>query len=201
MSSQISLIQAREDHYIRCFGSFSDPVMHSTDHAVPHIDIYQFPPSGDREWWLLVTGGMSDLSQTLPHGKRHRTELLMYVQEPTGWMFDALKGLAEYPFKHNTFFHWGHTIPEGRVMTAQTSLLTASLLMPPYFENPEVDNLTLEGDPVHFLWFIPITHAELAYAEQYGGLYPQVDGKPTLADLMEELEFDPVVDEGRKSIV
>lgn len=182
-----------EAHYEKHFGPIEEPVMHSTDDADPHIDMYQFRPRGYRDYWTLVTGGMSNQSQPLPDGSRHYTELLMYVREPRDWMFGLLKKLAAYPFEQDTFFHWGHTVSEGDTVTAQPSLLTGVILLPPYFEEPRFDNLAFMGDPLHFLWCIPITDAELTYAQEHGGF--------ALAERMEEIEFDIVVDEGRRSIV
>lgn len=183
----------REEHYQQHFGLMRVPIMHSTDDAEPHIDIYQFPPAGDRDFWTLITGGMSNLPQTLADGRQHATELLMYVRQPQPWMFTALKVLAEYPARYQTFFHWGHTIGYGQVTKTVPTLLTAFILLPPLFERDDFDTLKYDGDPVHFLWCVPITEHERAYAEEYGGM--------AFADLMKNADFDIVVNESRESII
>ncbi len=183
----------REEHYQQHFGPLCQQIMHSTNDVDPHIDIYQFPPYGERDYWTLITGGMSNLPQTLPDGKQYSTELLMYVREPRPWMFHALKGLAEFPARYQTFFYWGHTIKYGKVTEAAPTLLTAFLLLPPYFEHKSFDTLTFYGDPVYFLWCMPITEQERAYAETNGG--------EALSERMANINFDIVVNEDRESIV
>lgn len=183
----------REEHYQRHFGLIREPIMHSTDDADPHIDIYQFPPSDDRDYWTLITGGMSNLPQTLADGDQHYTELLMYVREPRPWMFHALKVLAEFPTRYRTFFHWGHTIDYGKVTDTAPTLLSAFILLPPFFEHSDFDTLERDGDPMHFLWCIPITERERAYAKDNGGM--------ALANLMETVDFDIIVNEERESII
>ena len=52
---------AREAHYKRFLGEI-DSVAHSmsVDLLPVHVDVYQLPPTGDRPYWTLITGGMSD---------------------------------------------------------------------------------------------------------------------------------------------
>ena len=60
--------QAREAVYERLFGK-SLKVSHELLPLIPHIDVYIFKRSqGEKEVYSLVTGGMSDLEMTLPHG-------------------------------------------------------------------------------------------------------------------------------------
>jgi hypothetical protein len=96
------LIDQRETHYQRFFGPLDQQVMHSTDLKPVHIDIYQFAPTAERPFWTLITGGMSDARQPIPPtAPKHvapRAEILMYAEEPKGWMLSVLKGLAEMPF-------------------------------------------------------------------------------------------------------
>jgi hypothetical protein len=171
--------------------------MHSTDKKIVHIDIYQFAPTKKRPYWTLVTGGMSDMRQIEPVDPSENTslrcEILMYVTEPQQWMFSVLKDLAEMPFEESTYLHWWHTVPNGKPMTTRPSLLTSFFFLPPYFEQNGFDSLMLEGDPVDFLWMIPITEKEREYAINNGSL--QLEKK------IEEFNLSPVVDEARKSII
>lgn len=190
-------IDLREEHYERFLGPINKPVFHSTDLKFPHIDIYQFEPHGDRNYWTLITGGMSDAKQNFPDGKpkyiADRAEILMYVREPQGWMFNVLKGLAEMPFDDNTFLHWWHTVPNGKPMTAKPSLLTNFFFLPPYFEQEDFNTMHIDGDRVDFLWLIPITDSELQYKREHGG--------QALEDLMSKIEMSPIVNEDRQSII
>lgn len=188
---------ARENHYRRFFGELTEPVWHSTDDKAPHIDIYQFAPTQEREFWTLITGGMSDLRQpglrTSPGECAPRAELLMYVNEPKAWMINVLKGLAEMPFDHETYLYFGHTVPNGKPMTAASSHLTSFFFDQPYLEDPKLLDLTIDGDAVAFLWLRPIAESERAYAIERGG--------EALSDLFTSLDVEPVVDETRKPFV
>jgi hypothetical protein len=198
MHSYESWMKAREAHYEQHFGPLSEPVMHSSDDTLPHIDVYQFKPTADRDYWTLITGGMSSSRQFMPPGApgyvSPRVELLMYVREPKPWMFKALKDLAEYPFENETCLHWGHTVPNSRPIGRDDSLLSAFLFLPPYYEARETfGNLKIDGDTVDMLWVVPITSAEHSYASKHGS--------KALDDLLVEAELDPVVDEQRPSLV
>ena len=190
-------IAVREAHYVEHFGSISEPIMHSTDDKIPHIDVYQFPPSGSRDHWVLITGGMSDLRQSVPAEAPDyvsaRTELVMYVREPQPWMFRLLKLLADMPFADDTFLHWWHTVPYGMSMIPERSLLTSAFFLPPYFEEEDFDTLEVLGDKIDILWMIPITDSELQYKLDYGG--------QALEELLSQKELNPVVDERRGSVV
>ncbi|MEO6908044.1 MAG: suppressor of fused domain protein [Abditibacteriaceae bacterium] len=185
----------REEHYQNFFGSLTQEIMHSSDAKEVHIDIYQFEPTPDRPFWTLITSGMSNQIQPEledSHSSR-RTEILMYAEEPQGWMFSVMKGLAEMPFEDNTNLHWGHTVPNGMPMTAQPSLLTSFFFMPPFFEPLEFNELKLEDDTVDFLWMIPITETERMYAIEHGS--------DQLYEKIEDADMPIVVDENRDSVI
>ncbi len=189
--------KAREVHYEKFFGQMTWPVMHPTDSKQPHIDIYQFAPTADRPYWVLITGGMSDLQQHIPNkfvGKiAPRAEILLYSAEPKPWMFNVLKRLAEMPFDDKTFLHWWHTVPNGKRMTDEPSELTNFLFLPPCCEGAEFGTFHLGDDRVDFLWMMPITDGELNYMLKYGA--------EALEDLFEKANMSPMIDEKRSSLV
>jgi hypothetical protein len=188
------LFRARESHYTKFFGPFSEPVMHSTDVKIPHIDIYQFRPTDERPFWTLITGGMSNLRQpAVPDGVPPRAEILLYASEPVGWMFNVLKGLAEMPFDDNTFLHWGHSVVNGMPMTAKPSLLTNFFFLAPCFESEDFDSLVIEGEEVSILWMVPITDAERDYKLEHGS--------NALRELFAEHQLPQVIDESRESLI
>jgi hypothetical protein len=191
---QIARMRRREEHYERFFGPMEDAVMDSTDFKTPHIDIYQFSPRGDREFWTLVTGGMSDLRQPrIPEGMHPRAELFLYASQPEPWMFDVLKGLAEMPFDDDTYIHWWHTVPNGKPMTAKPSLLTNFFFLPPKMEEPAFNTLAIDGDPVDMLWMVPITDSERTFKVAHDGY--------ALEDLFDEQQLSPIINESRSSLV
>jgi len=184
-----------EKHYRKFIGPFEETVWHSTDKKVVHIDIYQFAPSPERLFWTLATSGMSFEPQFVPDDSElsGRTELIMYVPDVKGWMISVLKGLAEMPFDEKTFLHWHHTVPNGKPMTVEPSLLTSFFFMPPYFEDPPFSRLVINEEPIDILWLFPITEDEREYAVQNGG--------KALETLIFENEISQIVDESRASII
>lgn len=183
----------RESHYSKHFGPLVEPIMHSSDDSVPHIDIYRFRPNRDRAHWTLITGGMSDQKQFVPDGHpehiTRRTEVLFYASEPCAWMFPMLKTLAMVPFEQRTHLHWWHSVP----IDFENSQLAHAFFLPPYFESEDFDSLTIESDDVSILWMVPITESELLYKLEHGG--------QALEELFSNCELDPVFDESRTSVV
>ena len=62
----IEWARRREAVYDDFFGPAAE-VSHEMLPFVPHIDVYQYKPGyKDRDFWTLVTSGVSDLPMTLP---------------------------------------------------------------------------------------------------------------------------------------
>lgn len=198
LDGQDERMASREAIYTQLFGEIADPVWHATDDQSPHVDVYQFAPTAERPYWTLVTGGMSDLRQPAlldpddGDDCAPRAELLMYVSEPKPWMMQVLKGLAAMPFDDDTCLYWGHTVPNGKPMTAEPSLLTSYFVEPAYLEDQASARFTIDGDEVALLWLRPVTEAERAYAIEHGSR--------ALSQRLAE-QLGPAVDEGRASVV
>src|SRR5437762_7376163 len=109
------LIQQREEHYARFLGPLTREIMHSTNFKTVHIDVYTFEPTKERPFFTLITGGMSDVRQNIPGDCdiAPRAEIMLYAEEPKGWMYNVLKGLAEMPSDDDTFLSYRHTVPNG----------------------------------------------------------------------------------------
>lgn len=193
---KINLIDQREAHYEKFLGEIPEEVMHSTDIKPVHVDIYTFPPTDERPYYTLVTGGMSDLRQNIPSrydSLAKRAEIITYTREPQGWIYNVLKGLAESPFDHDTFFHWYHNVPNGKPMTAVPSLLTAYLFLPPYLEVEDFSPMIVDGDETDFLMMVPITDSELKFIREH-----RVNA---MLDVFDKHDFDYIIDEQRSSFV
>jgi hypothetical protein len=195
MQNHVHWIEIREEFYQRHFGPLTEWVWHSNDDKDPHVDVYVFRPWGNRDYWTLVTGGMSNLRQAIPEGApdfiRPRTEILLYLNKMQPWAARALKRLAEYPFEKETFLCWWHSISNGEpIPILPPADFNTFFLLPPYFEDPQAFNLLeIEGDPVSFLWAHPITDAELRYKEEHGG--------KALDDLLMQQDLDLAFDAPR----
>lgn len=191
----MNLIDQREDHYEKFLGKIEDQIMHSTDDKVVHVDIYTFSPTDARPFYTLITGGMSDMPQFVPHDWNiaPRAEIMLYTEKPQGWMYNVLKGLAEMPFDDQTFLSYNHTVPNGKPMTAQHSLLTSYFFTHPILEKDGFTPFLVEDDFADILLMIPITEAERELAVSQGA--------ETLVELFAEKDFDPVINEHRACLV
>ena len=175
--------RARQAHYSEWLGTPSH-VWHEDRVAVPHVDIYVYPPAPDlkRDTYTLVTSGMSDARMNVPSeagGARDRVEMIQYLgefdEEQAGqqwpWYVSTMFYLAHLPFAHRAWLGPSHTVPNGEPPEPLIagSLLTSAFLLPPMFEEAGfADGLRLGGQPVGFLWLTFITDQELRFKLDQG---------------------------------
>ena len=163
-----ALIKLREDAYEAAF-SVPAQILHSTDNKAPHIDLYVFPPAGQRDFFAVVTGGMSDLALAIPEGRtaQSHVELIMGIGQHQHWATNLLKLVAEYPFDQRTFYDVHHTVPFGGEL-GDGSSLSAFLFVRPRFLPEALAGLEVGGRRIGFLQAVPITTAEHEFAVSEG---------------------------------
>ena len=164
----IEWAKRRESVYEDSFGPIGE-VFHEVLPMVPHIDLYQFKPGYQgRDFWTLVTSGMSDLAMTLPRDVPEslgRVELVFYCEKPEKNYLDLLRVLAHFPHDNKTWLCSGHTMPNGNPAApifAHTPHLNTFIFMGSIL-SPDKDvgkRLLIESCPVNLLWVVPITTAE-----------------------------------------
>jgi hypothetical protein len=167
--------QTHEAAYERLFGKALS-VSHEVLPLIPHIDVYTFKRSqGDKIVYSLVTGGMSDLEMTLPRGARgapHRVELIFYCSEPRDEYSATLRWVAHFPHASKSWLGHGHTMPNGNPSAPfwGSTELDTLLFMPPIVSKDQTlpSELKLGGEPVHFLWVVPLTSAECNFKLKHG---------------------------------
>lgn len=157
----------REKMFNDNFGS-APRVYHETVPVLPHIDVLQYPPGhNDRDFWTLVTSGMSDRRMTFPKGftpECPRAELIFYCAEPRPEYLELLRILAHFPHDNASSFLPGDTMPNGNPpgpLFGNGPLDT--ILFAPTVTSPDDTisrKLRIESDPVDLLWVIPITSPE-----------------------------------------
>jgi hypothetical protein len=109
---------------------------------------------------------MSDVAMNIPAGANvpRRVELIFYCSEPSPEYVETLRWLAHFPHDQKTWIGSGHTIPNGNPPAPLwgSSVLDTILLLPSVVQRDRTlrEELVLEGDPVHFLWVVPLTAAE-----------------------------------------
>ncbi|HEY2014678.1 MAG TPA: suppressor of fused domain protein [Bryobacteraceae bacterium] len=195
--------QTRDEAYQRLYGEAAS-VSHEIVPLVPHIDVityHRIYRNGEqrRQACTLVTSGMSDLAMTLPNGidAIRRAELIFYCDEPKQDYIDTIRWLAHFPHNQNTCVGYYSTIPNGNPPEPfwGSPILDTILLLPPIVTKDQKlpEELVLGGDPVHFLWIVPVTTPECNLKLAKGGA--------ALLDLFQAHHHPHIFDPGRKSYV
>ena len=196
--STAGFTEARETVYARLFGE-AVSVSHEVVPQIPHIDVYTYKRSqGDRTNYALVTGGMSDLQMTMPRGatdEPRRVELIFYCSEPKDEYIETLRWVAHFPHDSKSWLGSGHTMPNGSPPAPfwGSSELDTLLFMPPIVKKDQTlpSELNLGGDPVHFLWVVPLTTKECNFKLE--------NGFAAILHLFQERRHPHVFDPDRKS--
>jgi hypothetical protein len=169
--------KALEAHLDAHLGSNAG-VWHELISDVVHIDILVYPPTDERNFFVLVTMGMSDLPMNAPPEMAafQYAELMLclpanwpmtqeaFEDENNFWPIHWLKRLARLPHEYNSWLSYGHTIPNGDPAEpfAPNTKLSGVVLLPPTQFGDEFDTVKLEGDEVMHLWaIIPLYDAEM----------------------------------------
>lgn len=159
--------EKRCETYNKLFGKVHD-VSTETIPLSPHVEVrtyYRTGANGSRVC-SLVTSGMSDLPMSIPAEAKvpRRVELIFYCSEPSGEYIDTLRGLAHFPHDQHTWIGTGHTIPNGNPPAPLfgSQILDTALFLPTVVAKDRAifEQLTLDGDPVHLLWLVPLTTPE-----------------------------------------
>jgi hypothetical protein len=192
--------QIRESAYDATFGP-CESVSHELVPLVPHIDVYIYPPceAKDRDFYTLITGGMSDVPMTL---ERHidapaRAELVFYCTEPKDEYFHLLRWLARFPHDYKTWLGVGHTLPNGDPPEPlpPSKVLDTILFLPTLLSTDKemADQLHLDGTPIELLWVVPLSTAECELKLNRG--------TDAILDLFDQHEHPFVYDPHRQSYV
>jgi len=153
-------------------------VFHEIVSDVVHVDIHIVEPSPSRDYYTLVTTGMSDRPMKTPaqaEGLEY-AELLIclppswlmsekaWKQEENYWPVRWLKTLARLPHEYDTWLWAGHTVPNGdppRRYASNTNLCCALLATPVLFGDPFRKLAVRDGKTVYFHSFLPIYREEV----------------------------------------
>jgi hypothetical protein len=165
--STAAFAEKRNEVYGRLFGKVNDVSMEALP-LVPRIDVHIYFRTGANgsRVCTLATAGMSDRAMNIPARANvpRRVELIFYCSEPLPEYVETLRWLAHFPHDQKTWIGSGHTIPNGNppVPFWGSSILDTFLLIPSLVQRDRTlrEELVLEGDPVHFLWVVPLTASE-----------------------------------------
>jgi Suppressor of fused protein (SUFU) len=155
-----------------------DMVFHELISDLVHIDVHQIKPTPERDFWTLVTTGMSDRPMTVPDGApcSPYAELMIclpsswpvtqeaFKDEENYWPVRLLKMLSRLPHEYDTWLAPGHTVPNNDPPEPYTpgtefccALMTTPLTTPPEFDRLEVS----PGKVVEFLGVVVLYEEEV----------------------------------------
>jgi len=147
----------------------------------PVVGVSERPPADRRPYTVLTTVGMS--CQRMPvieqtergAAGRAKIELAVATTLPGNQVGRIFRWLAQYPWREVSWFGTLQTLawyagpasfPLGGGNEAVLLLDKPGLLLGP--EIPDLSGFTVAGEPVTWLWLIPITNRERLFAESRG---------------------------------
>ncbi len=142
-----------------------------------HIDIHWVRPTKERPFHTLITSGMSDKPMNTPDGVEDCDFAELSICLPEDWKISEedfkdernywpirwLKYLARFPHEYNTWFGYGHTIPNGDPAEpfAVNTQLNTMVLLPTVVFGEEFRTLKLKDKSIDFYTLIPLYTEEV----------------------------------------
>jgi hypothetical protein len=174
---QEETLRAVNDHVQKYAGEISD-VYHEILSDLVHVDVHLAKPRPERNYYTLVTSGMSDRPMAAPDGAEEfkYAELMLCLppdwrlgdstssDEAYYWPVRWLKLLARFPHQYGTWLGWGHTIPNGdppRPMAPNVAFRGVILASPALFPEEFQTFETQSGKTVRLYAVIPIYADEM----------------------------------------
>jgi hypothetical protein len=179
-----------------------------------HLDVLVFAPTGRRDFWTLVTCGMSTRPMAVPKGMEdpsscERAELVICVpedwfgpdlgqlaREGKAWPIEVLKFAARFPHLYDSWLWIGHTLateepPEP--FDPSTEFCAFAVGVPLGFPKEKWKMAAHDGRLISFLSIIPLYSGELRFALD--------KGFNALLDLFDEAGVNELLDPTRPSLV
>ncbi len=172
-----------EKHIGEIHGTYAEIVP-----GVVAVDLIVVAPTPRKNYYTLVTSGMSDLPMSVPQGAEDFTyaELMMclppdwkisdeaFQDENNYWPVRAMKTLARFPHEHDTWLYLGHTVAYENAAVksyAENNNFRGMLLSLPdtVEDKPGFFNLQCSDNKViHFFNLTPLYQEELDYKLKHG---------------------------------
>lgn len=198
----VAHIQLVEQHIIKHIGTPS-LVYHEIISDLVHIDIHIVPPRPERDFYTLVTSGMSARAMTTPEGLEEFSyaELSIclpphwslkhedFKDESNYWPVRLLKMLARMPHEYDTWLGFAHTVPNGDPPEpyAPNTKFCCAMLLPSPIGPEEFWQLKVSPEmDIQFLSIVPL-YAEEAAFKLRKGADPLLDlfGRHSVTDLLD----------------
>lgn len=155
-----------------------DSVFHELISDTVHIDIHHVKPTKSRPFHTLVTSGMSDLPMAVPEGYDISPYMELMITLPADWKISdeafkdenwywpirELKFLARFPHKYDSWFGWGHTLPnrDPAEPFSDNAKFTGVMLAPSINVPEDFVNLKINDEKeIYFFSLIPLYEEEM----------------------------------------
>jgi hypothetical protein len=179
-----------------------------------HLNVLVFAPNDHRDFWTLVTCGMSTRPMAAPKGipdraSYERAELVICVppdwfgpdlnqlkRDGKAWPIELLKFAARFPHLYNTWLWAGHTLateePPER-FDPSTEFCAFAVAVPLGFPKEKWKMVAHDGRSISFLTIIPLYSGELRLALD--------QGFNALLRLLNQAHINELLDPTRPSLV
>lgn len=200
-----SEIKKIEKHIENSIGKNS-MVFHEVVSQIIHPDIYMIDPTPEKDFYTLVTVGMSALPMTCENNESKYIELMISLpktwklsqedlkDENNYWPIRILKYLTRFPFEYKTWLGYGHSIPNGNPATeiSQNCKFTGVLLLPSLVFKSSWECKVGLFKKIHFYTLHPLYTDEMNYKIE--------NGVESMFDKFDEYKLSEIVDIQRKEI-
>jgi hypothetical protein len=198
-----------DEHIKTNFGEVSR-IFHEILPVKIHVDLNLIEPNESRNYYALVTSGLSTLPMSTPpdYSQCKYSELYMCLprewsmnektleDEVNYWPFRCLKFLARFPHEYKTWIWNMHTIPNENPIKpfAKNTKLCCSLLSTPKRLPEKAYRLRINKDKtIFFHSVIPIYREEMEYKLKHGA--------EALLGRFDKDHVDELLDVSRMSVV
>jgi len=154
-------------------------VLHEIVSDTVHVDVNVVAPSESRNYYTLVTSGMSDRAMSAPAGMdsyrfaelaiclppNWRISKEAFQNEDNYWPIRLLKDLARLPHLHDSWLWVGHTVqnvPLGPYAPG-TKLCAAMLAPPVWFDDAFGELIIDDEETIYFCAVVPIYLEEMNF--------------------------------------
>jgi hypothetical protein len=202
--------QGEIDTHISKYMGNVDNVFHEVVSDLIHVDIYISHPSPERNYYTLITSGMSSLPMhpSDEYQAYKYTELFLclpstwpmtdseFRKDENYWPFRCLKYLARFPHEYKTWIWKYHTIPNGNPMRSyspNTKLSCAMLSFPTKFEKEFYKLRISQNKTIYFHSVLMLYKEEIEYKLKHGA--------ESLMELFNSNGISELVDIKRNSVV
>lgn len=150
------------------------------------IDILIVAPTPKRNYYTLITSGMSEIAMKVPEGAEEYQNIELMICLPPTWKLSdeafkdernywpvrALKTMARFPHEYNTWLHMGHTLVHGnpaKPYSEDVGFQGMFVWVPDIEDQSGFFNFEMNNEKVvHFYTLIPLYEQELEYKIKHG---------------------------------